>query len=50
MTEQALTLLKQLKTVKAIDIKYAMLVKPGIEGFADRVAFLQQAARTNNLK
>lgn len=50
MTEQALTLLKHLKIVSVSDIQYAMLVKPGIAGFADRVAFLQQAARSNNLK
>jgi dynactin complex subunit len=50
MTSQALMLLKHLKTVSESDIKFAMLVKSGIEGFADRVAFLQQAARNNNLK
>jgi len=50
MTEQALSLLKHLKTITTSDIQYAMLVKAGIAGFADRVAFLQQAERTNNLK
>lgn len=50
MTEQALTLLKHLKVITAFDIQYAMLVKSGISGIADRVAFLQQAARSNNLK
>ena len=50
MTEQALILLKHLKVITLTDVQYAVLVKPGIEGIADRVAFLQQAARTNNLK
>ena len=50
MTRQATMLLKHLKIVTRIDIQYAMLVKPGIAGFADRVAFLQHAARINNLK
>jgi hypothetical protein len=50
MTSQALTLLKHLKSVSASDLAFALLVKPGIAGFSDRVAFLQQAARSNNLK
>jgi len=50
MTNTALMLLKHLKVVTSNDIFYANLVKSGIAGFADRVAFLQQAARSNNLK
>lgn len=50
MTEQAITLLKHLKIVTHLDITYAIMVQPGISGYADRVAFLQRAAQMNNLK
>jgi hypothetical protein len=50
MTSQAIILLKHLKVITFNDIFYANLVKPGVAGVADRVAFLQQAARSNNLK
>lgn len=50
MSHQAATLLKHLKIVSASDLAFASLVKSGVAGFADRVAFLQQAARSNNLK
>ena len=50
MTSQALMLLKHLKIVSESDIKFAMLVKSGIAGVADRVAFLHNAMLNNNLK
>jgi hypothetical protein len=50
MSHQALTLLKQLKVVSYADRVFASLIPAGIAGFADRIAFLENAKRNNNLK
>ena len=50
MSNTALMLLKHLKVVTSSDIVYANLVKSGIAGFTDRVAFLHNAMINNNLK
>ena len=50
MTHQAKTLLKHLKVVSYADRVFASLIPEGVTGFADRIAFLENAARNNNLK